>query len=126
MAPITTLAPQEPARLDIETLSDLYGDMGPSAAEEAVCRAMEELALRLAESERAFRADDWTGVNTALRRVIAISRQIGMVGLVRVARDSRACLEMGDSVALAATIARLLRNGERSLLALWDRQDLTL
>lgn len=123
MAPIKMLAPQEPAHLDMDTLSDLYGDMGPSAAEEAVCRAMEELALRLAEVERAFRSDDWPRMSRVLRRVIAIARQIGMVGLVRVARDCRACLEAGDSVALAATLARLLRTGEGSLLALWDRPD---
>lgn len=126
MIPITTLAPEEPARLDTETLSDLYGDMGPRAAEEAVCRAMEELAVRLSEAERAFRRDDWVAVNTCLHRVTAIARQIGMVGLVRVARDCRACLQSGDGVALAATLARLLRTGERSLLAMWDRPDFSL
>lgn len=126
MSPVTMLAPEEPARLDIETLSDLYGDMGPRAAEEAVCRAMEELALRLAGAEKAWQAHDWTAMEVSLRRLIAIAQQIGMVGIVRVARDTRDCLTRGDTVALAATLARLLRMGERSLLALWDRQDLSV
>lgn len=124
MAAIRILTPEEPARLDKTALSDLYGDLGPSAAEEAVCRAMEDLALHLAEAERFFRTDDWPDMAQSLRRVIGIARQLGMVGLVRVARDCRACLEMGDSVALSATLARLLRSGERSLLALWERADM--
>jgi hypothetical protein len=43
--------------------------------------------------------------------------------LSRVADDVTKCIDAGDQVAIAATLARLLRIGERSLTAIWDMQD---
>jgi len=36
------------------------------------------------------------------------------------------CIDRADRVALAATLARLLRIGERSLGEMWDIQDLRI
>ena len=60
------------------------------------------------------------------RRVIAISDQIGMRMLSRVASDVTQAIDSTDVVAIAATLARLLRIGESSLTAIWDSQDLSL
>ena len=54
------------------------------------------------------------------RLLAAIADQLGMSTTAQVARDVTRCLDMADPVALAAVVARLLRSGERSLLAVWD------
>lgn len=57
------------------------------------------------------------------RMMIAIADQIGMHAVARVARDVTECLDAADSIALSATLARLIRVGDRSLNALWDLND---
>ena len=120
------LAPCEGVRLDPDRLDSLYSQLGPQAAEDVVCRAMEELACRLAQIDRlhCHAALDEMRKNT--RALIAIADQIGMTGLARVAAHVILCIDDGDRTALAATLARLARAGERSLTAIWDRQDLTI
>ena len=49
-----------------------------------------------------------------------------MGGLARVARDVTQCLDRGDGIAVAATLSRLIRVGERSLTAVWDLHDVPL
>ncbi|MCE0506078.1 MULTISPECIES: hypothetical protein [unclassified Roseivivax] len=126
MAQVTRLAPEEPARLDTETLVRFCAARDPQGAEEAVCRAMEALARGLAEAERAWSRQDWTALDQAAARVAVHARATGMTGLLRSAGDIRACLAAGDAVALAATLARLLRVGERSLYALWNHDAATV
>jgi hypothetical protein len=60
------------------------------------------------------------------RSIAAIADQIGMQTLARVARDVTACVDTGDRTGLAATLARLMRIGERSLTAVWDLKDLSV
>ena len=49
-----------------------------------------------------------------------------MTTLARVARDVLRPAPSHDAAALGATLARLVRIGERSLMAVWDLQDLCL
>lgn len=49
-----------------------------------------------------------------------------MTALARVAGDVTRAIDANDAVATAATLARLLRVGERSLTAVWDLQDLSI
>lgn len=57
---------------------------------------------------------------------MAIADQIGMHMLSRVATDVTMAIDDNNTVAIASTLARLLRIGERSLTAIWDSQDLSL
>ena len=57
------------------------------------------------------------------RSLTGIADQIGMNDLSRVAGDVTRCIDARDAVALAATLSRLQRIGERSLTAIWDMQD---
>jgi hypothetical protein len=52
-----------------------------------------------------------------------LADKIGMVTLARVAQDVGLCAGRSDAAALAATLARLTRIGDRSLSAVWDLQD---
>ena len=120
------LPQSEAVRLDPDRLGALYRQLGPANAEDVICRAVEELAVRLAQCDTLWHRGDWSGLRKSVRSLGAISDQVGMNALSRVARDVIQSLDMNDQVATAATLARLLRVGERSLTAVWDLQDMTI
>lgn len=124
MKVITQLRPLEQVDLDHGQLSALYAQLGPSGAEDVVCRAMEELALRLSHCERLFRASSWVDLRKSARSLVAIADQMGMKGVSMVANDVTICIDEVNQVALAATMNRLMRIGEGSLTAIWDLQDI--
>ncbi len=126
MEQVTVLQTDEPIRLDHDRLGALYDRLGPAGAEDVVCRAMEELAARLSQVDRDYRAGRWPELRKGARALAAIAEQMGMDTLARVGRDVTACVDLGDRVALAAVLARLFRSGERSLTAVWDMQGLSV
>ena len=126
MSNITELRLSEHVHVDHNRLNALYTEMDPAMAEDVVCRAMEELALRMAHCDRLFRAGDLDGVRKSSRSLIAIADQIGMNVMARVAGDVTNCATTRDQVALSATLSRLMRTGEESLTAIWDLQDITI
>jgi len=120
------LEQRETVRLDQGRLEQLYIQLGEAGAEDVVCRALEELAVRLSHTERCFRAEEIPDMRKSARSLIAIAEQVGMVKLARVARDVTQCIDLGDEVALAATLSRLLRIGEISLHEIWDMRDYSI
>lgn len=123
---ITTLILAEPVRLDPDRLGELYCQLGEAGAEDVICRAIEELAVRLTHCNRLWRRGEQDELRKSTRSLIAIADQIGMSALARVAADVTQAIDAGDSVAEAATLCRLIRIGERSLTAVWDLQDLSV
>ncbi len=126
VAVVFTLDQNEFIRLDPDRLGNLYRQLGETGAEDVICRAIEELAVRLAHCERLWRKQDHEGLRKCARSLIAISDQIGMTALARVAGDVTETIDRCDSCAAGATLFRLLRIGERSLTAVWDLQDLSV
>ncbi len=122
---ICQLVQDEPANLDHAQLGTLYSQLGALGAEDVVRRAMEELALRLSHAERLYRENELPELRKSVRSLVAISEQIGMRKLARVANDVSNSIDQCDDVALASTLSRLLRVGERSLTAIWDMQDMS-
>jgi len=122
MDQVMVLRQDEPVRMDPDRLQALYEQLGDSGAEDVVCRAMEELALRLSLVERLYREGQGAEMRRAVRSLTGIADQIGMYGLCRAAGHVTACIDTGDEIALAATLSRLLRIGERSLTEIWDLQ----
>lgn len=126
MNQVLEIRPSETVRVDANQIGALYSQLGETGAEDVVCRAMEELALRLSHSDQLYRESNWPQLRKNTRSLIAISEQIGMQTLARVAGDVTACVDSMDENAIAATLSRLLRIGERSLSAIWDTQDLSI
>lgn len=116
----------ETVRVDHDRLGALYAELGADAAEDVVCRAMEELALRLSHCSRMYNSGKIRELRKCAKSLIAISEQIGMIALARVAGDVVETIDARDTPATGATLARLLRIGERSLAAIWDLQDITI
>lgn len=120
---VQQIRPIEQVHLDRNRLGTLYSQLGEAGAEEVVCRALEELSQRLGQCDTLYRASEWAALRKNARSLIAISEQIGMHGVAIVARDVTNCLDHGDNTAVAATLSRLVRVGERSLNAIWDMQN---
>ncbi len=121
---VTHIKPTEVVQVDQDRLSALYAQLGAAGAEDVVCRALEELALRLSHSEALYQQQEREALRKNTRSLIAIAEQIGMLALSRAAEVVTDCIDSGDDVALAATLSRLIRIGERSLMAVWDIQDI--
>ena len=126
MEHVLKLRISETVHVDQDKLGALYAQLGEAGAEDVVCRAMEELALRLSHCSRLHDAQAWGDLRKCTRSLIAISEQIGMLVLARVAEDVLETIDSRDLPAVSATLARLLRIGERSLTAIWDLQDITI
>jgi hypothetical protein len=123
---VTKLIQSEAVLLDPDRLDGLYAQLGTAGAEDIICRAMEELAIRMAQCERMYRQEKWKDLRKLARSLVAISDQIGMTLLSRVASDVTRAVDGRDVVATAATLSRLLRIGEKSLTQIWDLQDMTV
>ncbi|SMC53322.1 hypothetical protein SAMN06295998_102242 [Primorskyibacter flagellatus] len=126
MERVTLLAYSEPVRMESEQLDGLYSQLGVSGAEDVVCRAMEEIALRMNKAVRQFGDGELEDLRKNARSLVSIADQIGLSGLSTTARDVTHCIDDGDHVALSAVLNRFLRVGERSLTAIWDLRDISI
>ncbi|WP_322867637.1 hypothetical protein U5922_016365 [Aquicoccus sp. G2-2] len=123
---VSILAQDEPVQVDSAKLEALYRQLGDASAEDIMCRAMEELAVRLSQAEAFFRGGKTEDLRKTARLIAAISEQIGMQMLSVVGTHVVQCIEAGDDIALAAVLARLIRVGERSLTEIWELQNFSL
>ncbi|SNX69634.1 hypothetical protein SAMN05878503_104138 [Cereibacter ovatus] len=112
---ITALRPLERVRQDGEAIAAMYREMGVTAAEQVVNRALGELALTIAGLAQQVRGRSLTDVPRRLRRLQRLAENLGMVSLGLVAGDARTAFASGDMTAFAAVWARLIRIAERSL-----------
>ena len=120
---LVQMKPIERVCVDQDRLSSLYAQLGEAGAEDVVCRALEELALRLTRCTEMYNSGQWVELRKNARSLIAIGEQIGMQLLVKVAADVVESAERNDPTALAATLSRLVRVGEKSLTAVWDSHE---
>lgn len=123
---VVFLKPVEEVDIDRNRLAELYNQLGYPNAEDVICRAMEEIAVRLAHADRTFKQGPLDEMKKSVRSLKAIAAQIGLETLTQVAGDVYLCIETGDMAALAATKSRLTRTGEISLVEIWDLQDLSV
>ena len=126
MTDINELRQAEPIRLDQEKLYALYSELGQVNADDVVCRAVEELAVRMAHCLTYHEKQQWSDLRKTARSMVAIDDQLGMIALARVAQNVTQAVDSAQDPAISATLARLGRVGERSLMAIWDVQDMSV
>lgn len=124
MTQVCVLRIDETAGVQVGVMQDLRRHMGEGAAERLICRAMEDLAGRLADIETAYWKGEMADVAKGCKTLIAVAQQIGLYGLADVARAVGDCAVNGDPVSVAATVARMLRVGDKSLSTVWELQDI--
>lgn len=115
MENVTVLHPRERILQDGEAIVAIYRNLGTSAAEQMVTRALGELALAMAGLVAQVKEHHLTDLARQLKKLQRMAENMGMISLGQVSQDARACLERSDSTAFSAVWARLLRVAERSL-----------
>ena len=124
-AGVTDLPLGEPARFNPSQLELLCDHLGEHRAEAEVAHALERIAKSLVEIGSAKRRADRAALENLLAALVGDARLIGMATLAQAGRHVLDCLDRDDPIALAATLARLERVGDRSIDAIWDLEDLS-
>lgn len=114
-ADIVTLNPKDRLHRDPQPIDRLYREMGTNAAENAVNRAVGELALALSGVSAQLASHDLGDAPRQLARIARMADHLGMVTLARCARDAESCLSDFDATAFAAIWRRLLRVAARQI-----------
>lgn len=112
--------------MDPYRIESLVVEFGSAAAEDLVFHVMEDLARSLCKIHQTAVFGPRTQLHDDLGYLAEKADFIGLLGLARVAHDVQVCVEDGDPIAEAATLARLARSGEKSLALLWDLQDVSI
>ena len=120
---IVELPLAEPVQLDSDRLAEIVARLGPGAADDVISRAMEELAVLLARAHNGYCGGNLNALGFAAGQIASLALRLGLPVLARVARDVRMLAQGRDGAALAATVARLERLGEASLMLIWDVRD---
>ena len=113
----------DPVRVDTERLNRICGAVGATTGEVVINTAMEDLAALMATAHRAWGQSDVDALQPSAVQISGIADRIGLLTLATVAHDVADLCIGGDDAALAATVTRMVRLGEMSLIAVWEAQD---
>ena len=120
MGNLKVLAVQEPVRIDARRLAEIVDELGEAAAQAIICAALEQMATGLAATRDAALAGDTAELSERAEQLSRLAWQVGLPSLAGVAVDVMDCAERRDAIGLAATLARMMRIGNRSLTEIWD------
>lgn len=120
MTKIAFLSMTDAIRIDVQRLEQIVQELGEDCAAQVISAALEELARALRRTVLAEQRDDLGAVVAGADQLSRLAWQVGLVTLAGVAIDVGACAESRDATALASTVARLERIGNRSLTRIWD------
>ncbi len=120
---ISVLALAEPVRVNGHKVEAIVGELGETGARNVIGLAVEQIAVTLSEIQRSAEAGDQAAVVARTERLARLAWQVGLVTLTGVAIDVGTCAEKRDRPGFAATLARLLRVGNRSVTEIWEGHD---
>ncbi|WP_234450753.1 hypothetical protein [Paracoccus sp. MC1862] len=120
MADLMVLSMQEAVQVDARRLAEIVDELGETAAHNVICVALEQLAQGLSDTRHAALSGDMAGLAERSGMLARLAWQVGLTSLAGVAADVAACAERRDGIGLSATLARLMRIGNRSLTEIWD------
>lgn len=121
MTKIALLSMNDAIRIDVQRLEQIVRELGEDCAAQVIGAALEELARSLRRTVLAAQEDDLGKVVACADQLSRLAWQVGLVTLAGVAIDVGACAEGRDATALASTVARLERIGNRSLTQVWEQ-----
>ena len=122
VAQIADLRPQESTRFNPDRLEQLCLRVGEVQAEAAVALALHRSTESLPTLGRLMAAEP-VNFPVTVEQIAMDAELMGMASLARAARDVIVCFATSNNVALAATMARLSRVGDRSVNAVWEMDD---
>lgn len=106
--------------IDPGPLALIYRDLGERAAEETICLALEDLAIRLNRLQDLRNIAGFADLARQSDRMAAIALGIGLTEVVTAARHVADCARQTDPVALEATLSRLERGFDLAISQIWD------
>ncbi|WP_152544468.1 hypothetical protein [Actibacterium mucosum] len=126
LAGVKMLCCDEPLGMDPERLAALYVEMGETAANAAVSRALRDLsdAMEQLRCDMSFRAPAEVLCQSS-HKIRDIAEPLGLTTLAVSAANVADAVISGDTVATFATLARLEKVANRSLKVVWDIHDLS-
>ncbi len=123
MTTVTVLECIRTSALDPGPLSEIYKDLGDKVAEETICRALEDLAIRLNRLHDLQACTQYADLVRQANRLAAVALGIGLTEVATAARHVGICARQGDQTALTATLARLDRGFDLAIAQIWDFRD---
>lgn len=114
---VSRLQISESVRVQTDALALLQASLGYEDSEDAIERAVVEVAERMGAVEQALHLEDYERLLQSARGLGAIGEQLGFSILSEVAEDVAKCAERLDLPALHAVSERLIRVGDASLTA---------
>jgi hypothetical protein len=121
---VVCLQHDEPTRFDADRLEALCLALGDAEAEAAVADALARIATLIGDLDWLIAATHPSLLRLCLESLARDADMIGMTTLAHVAEAAADCLDRDDA-ARSAALARLRRIGERSILAVWDLDDMS-
>ncbi|MGY6410197.1 MAG: hypothetical protein ACXIUV_04120 [Alkalilacustris sp.] len=118
MSQVVGLVHEEGVRLDGARLVGLVSRMGDGGAERHLSHALDRMERATARIEALYGDGDMAAIRREAASLAKLATEVGMTSLARVADDVQTCAARGDTVAFAATSARLRRIAARSLGAM--------
>ncbi|WP_312526448.1 hypothetical protein [Paracoccus sp. (in: a-proteobacteria)] len=120
MSKVAVLAVQEAVQIDQARVTEIVTELGEGAGQTLIIAAMEQLALALRQTLRAAAQDDGAQVLLHVEHLSRLAWQVGLVTLAGVAVDVGRCVDSHNRQAMAATLSRLERVANSSLMGIWD------
>ncbi len=112
---VVALSLSEPLRVDAEPILRLRAAEGLQVAEATVARARDEIGHRLGRAAELYAIGSLGLLQGEARGIAESALSVGLADLTRAARHVADCAGRNDPAGLAATLARLLRLGDRAL-----------
>ncbi|WP_386680219.1 hypothetical protein [Loktanella sp. R86503] len=123
MNTVTVLECNQNPLMDPAPLSEIYRDLGDKMAEETICRALEDLAIRLNRLQDMRAAAQYDELARQSNRLAAVAQGIGLTEVSTAARHVATCALQKSAVALEATMCRLERGFDLAITQVWDFRD---
>lgn len=116
----------ETVRLDTKHLNTIFTDPGRDHGAQAIHAAAEDLARATRTAVDLWHAGDHRDLRRCAIEIARKAADIGSPTLVHVATVVTGLCHSRNDTALAATVHRMMRLGEESLIAIRDAPDLSL
>ena len=123
MSIVTVLQCNRNPAMDPGPLSEIYKDLGDKVAEETICRALEDIAIRLNRLQDIRAVAGFDELARQSNRLAAVALGIGLTEVSTAARHVATCAAQKDGVALEATLCRLERGFDLAISQVWDFRD---
>lgn len=109
--------------LDPGPMTEIYADLGDKVAEETICRALEDLAIRLNQLQDIRALAVFDELARQANRMAAVAEGIGLTEVATAARHVAICARQKNGIALEATLSRLERGFDLAIGQVWDFRD---